>query len=65
MWDLRSLTWDRTHIPCSGRQSLHHWTGQGSPQNMLFPYKIVEDFKASDRMSFLFDARCKTTVLSD
>ena len=24
--DLSSLTWDLTHIPCIGRQSLNHWT---------------------------------------
>ena len=26
MWDLSSLTRDRTHTPCIGRQSLNHWT---------------------------------------
>ena len=26
MWDLSPLTRDQTYIPCSGRQSLKHWT---------------------------------------
>ena len=26
MWDLSSLTKDRTHVPCIGRQILNHWT---------------------------------------
>ena len=26
MWDFSSLTRDRTHIPCTGRQIVNHWT---------------------------------------
>ena len=26
MWDLTSLTRDQTHIPCTARQILDHWT---------------------------------------
>ena len=35
VWDLSSLTRDRTHIPCIGRQSLNHWT-TGKFQYFLF-----------------------------
>ena len=28
MWDLSSMTRDRTHTPCIGRQSLNHWTAR-------------------------------------
>ena len=31
MWDLNSLTRDRTHTPCIGRQSLNHWTAKEVP----------------------------------
>ena len=32
MWDLSSLTRDRTHVPCIGRQILYHWTTREVPQ---------------------------------
>ena len=35
LWDLRSLTRDRTRTPCIGRQSLNHWTARE------VPYKVV------------------------
>ena len=28
MWNLNSLTRDRTHTPCIGRQSLSQWTAR-------------------------------------
>ena len=31
MWDLSSLTRDRTHTPCIGRRSLNHWTTREVP----------------------------------
>ena len=31
MWDLGSLTRDPTHMPCTGRQSLNHWTTRKIP----------------------------------
>ena len=31
MCNLSSLTWDRTHTPCIGRQSLNHWTTRQVP----------------------------------
>ena len=31
MWDLGSLTRDLTHTPCTGRQSLNHWTTRKIP----------------------------------
>ena len=31
MWDLSSLTRDRTHIPSNGRQILNHWTTREVP----------------------------------
>ena len=32
MWDLSSLTRDRTCTPCIGRQSLNHWTARELPK---------------------------------
>ena len=32
MWDLSSLTRDRTHIPYIGRRILYHWTTRGVPR---------------------------------
>ena len=32
MWDLSSLTKDRTLIPCIGRQNLNHWTSREVPR---------------------------------
>ena len=31
MWDLSSLTGDRTCVPCIGRQILSHWTTREVP----------------------------------
>ena len=31
MWDLSSLTRDRTHVPCIGRRILYHWTTREVP----------------------------------
>ena len=31
MWDLSSPTRDRTHTPCTGRQSFNHWTTRDVP----------------------------------
>jgi len=28
LWDLSSLTRDRTCIPCTGRQNLNHWVSR-------------------------------------
>ena len=32
MWDLSSLTRDRTCVPCLGRQILNHWTSREVPK---------------------------------
>ena len=36
MWDLSSLTRDRTLIPYTGRRILNHWTTREVPQESLF-----------------------------
>ena len=36
MWDLSSRTRDRTHIPCTGRWSLNHWTSREVSSVSLF-----------------------------
>ena len=36
MWDLSSLTRDRTHTPCTGRWSLNHWTAREVPVPLCF-----------------------------
>ena len=45
MWDLNSLTGDRTCVPCIRRQILNHWAIRGIPHvNFIFcffPYKIL------------------------
>ena len=40
MWDLRSLTRDRTCVPCIGRQILNHWT-TGKPWEAVFSLVFV------------------------
>ena len=35
MLNLSSLPRDQTHIPCVGRQSLHHWTASEVPVEKL------------------------------
>ena len=32
MWDFSSLTRDLTHVPCTGRQTLNHWTIREIPR---------------------------------
>ena len=36
MWHLSSLTRDQTHNPCTGRQSLNHWTTREVPVGLCF-----------------------------
>ena len=36
MWDLSSLTKDRTCTPCIGRRSLNHWTAREVPWSSIF-----------------------------
>ena len=38
MWDLSSLTRDRTHIPCIGRWILYHWTTRKVPTYLILQY---------------------------
>ena len=46
MWDLSSLTRDRTRVPCVGRRILNHWTTREIPGCILnvgllrFPYRL-------------------------
>ena len=35
MWDLSSLTRDRTRVPCVGRRILNHWTASEAPRARL------------------------------
>ena len=35
MWNLRSPTRDRTHIPFIGRQSLNYWTAREAPRDRI------------------------------
>ena len=44
MWDLSSPTRDRTRTPCTGRQSLNHWTAREVPwANMILSWKLKEN----------------------
>ena len=38
MWDLGSLTKDWTHIPCTGRWCLNHWTTREVPSLLNYFY---------------------------
>ena len=40
MWDLSSLTNDRTHVPYTGRQILYHWTNKEVPSPEFWPNKL-------------------------
>ena len=40
LWDLRSLTRDRTHAPCvGGRQILNHWTTREVPK-VIYLFRV-------------------------
>ena len=41
MWDLSSMTKDRTHVPCIVRQILYHWTTREVP-NIFSLYLIFD-----------------------
>ena len=43
MWDLSSLTRDRTHIPCIARQILNLWTIKEVPKKNVLNKKIILD----------------------
>ena len=36
VWDISSLTRDRTHTPCIGRRSFNHWTAREVPWTQAF-----------------------------
>ena len=38
MWDLSSLTWDGTHIPCFTGQILNHWTTKEVPLSCILVF---------------------------
>ena len=42
MWDLSSLTRDRTHVPCTVRRILYHWTAREVPKSENLEIDIVE-----------------------
>ena len=42
MWDFSLPTRDRTHILCTGRQSLNHWTTREVPVELMF-YRGAEE----------------------
>ena len=48
MWDLSSLTRDRTRTPCIGRQSLNHWTTREvpPPQNFKNQMELLKRFNS-------------------
>ena len=37
-WDLSSPTRDRTHVPCTGRRILNHWTTREVPHMICFEF---------------------------
>ena len=41
MWDLSSLTTDRTHVPSVEAQSLNHWTTREVPKSRPVPKKAA------------------------
>ena len=68
MWDLSSLTRDRTHTPCIGKWSLNYWTAREVPHGFFgtspsssfltfpaslpLPQPITEDFYFSSGWLF-------------
>ena len=43
MWHLSSLTRDRTHAPCIGRQTLNYWTAREVPAFLFLLLKAAAD----------------------
>ena len=53
MWDLSSLTRDRTHIPYSGRWILNHWTTREiSSSPFFFPSSVMPEPPLPEHMAF-------------
>ena len=44
MWDLNSLTRDRTCIPCAGRQILNHWSTKEVPRLLHYVINLSVEF---------------------
>ena len=49
MWDLNSPTRDQTYTPCTGRQSLNHWTTREVPETSLFLTFTSKSLKTKGR----------------
>ena len=65
MWDLSSLTRDRSCTPCTGRHSLNHWASGEVPQQHHFkwPHRILRSgaahfFKKKSNLSLLGHLGC-------
>ena len=43
MWYLSSWTRGSTHVPCTGRQILHHWTTREVPGIRFLTFKFWGD----------------------
>ena len=54
LWDLSSLTRDRTHTHCLGRWSLNHWAARKVPPILMKYFKPMERHKKSYNQYILF-----------
>ena len=43
MWDLNSLTKDGTHVPCTRRCTVNHWTTREVPRTILLKNENRKD----------------------
>ena len=65
MWDLSSLTRDRTRVPCIGRQILNHWTTREVLPTFLNPVFYWWTFRLHELfLTLLICSSVSTSLLS-
>ena len=67
MWDLSSLTRDRTHTLCTGRQSPNHRTTGGVPANSSFKmsYLLIHSLSSHCHQSIILASVSTTGAASE
>ena len=69
VWDLSSLTRDRTCVPCIGRRILNHWTTREVPtqpfcvRNYILPILLRSKEIVPSRIYFRFKAKEQRELL--
>ena len=54
MWDLRSLTRDRTRTPCIGRRSPNHWTAMDVPELSMMTESSMSLFSSTVATNYVW-----------